>query len=131
MAKADMQLPDGSKVTIEGTPDEVAALLARLTAPEGGSPQAGAKRQRGSRKRTRTPKPETRKRSTGPTDYVRELIQDDFFKARRGLGDVQKKLEERAHIMPVTSLSPVLYRLVRNRELRRIKENDQWLYVNP
>jgi hypothetical protein len=58
-------------------------------------------------------------------------VTDDFFKTKRGLGEVQKKLEEGAHIYPVTHLSPVLFRLVGARELRRIKEGGTWKYVNP
>jgi hypothetical protein len=66
----------------------------------------------------------------GPADHIRELVADDFFKTKQGLGDVKKKLEEGAHIYPITSLSPALFRLVRLKELRRIKEGGVWKYVN-
>ncbi len=67
----------------------------------------------------------------GPVGYVRELVAVDYFKTKRGLGDVQKKLEEGAHIYAVTHLSPAMTRLVRTKELRRIKEGGTWKYVNP
>jgi hypothetical protein len=62
---------------------------------------------------------------------IRELRDNDFFTSKRGLGDVQKALEEGAHIYPVTTLSPVLFRMVRGKELRRLKEDGAWKYVNP
>jgi hypothetical protein len=38
-------------------------------------------------------------------------------------------LEEQGQFYPVTSLSPTVLRLVRKRELRRIKDKKRWLYV--
>lgn len=132
MAKANVVLADGTKVTIDGTPEEVGALLDRIS---GGAPQPSVG---GSSKSTRRRRGKsTAKRSTGktkpkgPADYIRELVAENYFKTKRGLGDVQKKLEEGAHIYPVTTLSPVLFRLVKARELRRIKEDGTWKYVNP
>jgi hypothetical protein len=131
MPKANVVLPNGTKVTIEGTADEVAGVLQRVSASSDssrGTSDATAQR----RRRKTTPKTASAKRKAkGPADYIRELMADDFFKSKRGLGDVQKKLEENAHIYPVTHLSPVLFRLVKARELRRIKEGGTWKYVNP
>ena len=67
----------------------------------------------------------------GPIDYIRELIEQDFFNGKRALGEIKEKLDEEAHFYPATSLSPALVRLVRKRELRRIKEDGSWKYVNP
>jgi hypothetical protein len=131
MPKANVVLEDGTKVTIEGTAEEVAAVLERISGrpqPSRGGPSVTTERRR---RKTTTNGPSERKKNKGPADYIRELIADDFFKTKRGLGDVQKKLEEGAHIYPVTHLSPALFRLVRARELRRIKEGGTWKYVNP
>ncbi len=131
MPKANVVLEDGTKVTIEGTAEEVAAVLQRISGrsqPPRGGPSVATERRR--RKAT-TKGVSEKKKNKGPADYIRELIADDFFKTKRGLGDVQKKLEEGAHIYPVTHLSPALFRLVRARELRRIKEGGTWKYVNP
>ena len=129
MPKANIVLADGTKVMVEGTPDEVAAVLQRITANVSSPPALNA---------SRTPRKKAAARSTsskappkGPADYIRALAADDFFKTKRGLADVQKKLEEGAHIYPVTHLSPALFRLVRSKELRRIKEGGTWKYVNP
>ena len=132
MPKGNVVLADGTKVTIEGTADEVIELLHRLSggtqrSPGGGGPKGSRRRRGGSTGKGTSPKARTK----GPADYLRELVAKDFFKIKRGLGDVQRKLEEGAHIYPVTHLSPALFRLVRARELRRIKEGGTWKYVNP
>src|SRR5437588_3266560 len=136
MPKANVVLADGTKVTIDGTADEVAALLQRIS---GSPPQplAGDSKKRTGRRRGRTVTAGSGKGGSGkaapkgPADYVRDLVAANYFKTKRGLGDVQKKLEEGGHIYAVTHLSPVLLRAVRARELRRLKEGGAWRYVNP
>jgi hypothetical protein len=136
MPKANVVLPDGTKVTIDGTPEEVALLLQRISAA--GSQAPSDRASKGSRRRggkssntSSVATTSTKAKAKGPVDYIRELVTADYFKSKRGLGDVQKKLEEGAHIYPITHLSPVLFRLVRIKELRRIKEEGTWKYVNP
>jgi hypothetical protein len=129
-------MANGTTVTIEGTADEVAAVVQRISSGASSSPAGIAstgRRRRRVRSITGTPGigPTGRTKSKGPADYIRELMKEDFFKTKRGLADVQKKLEEGAHIYPVTHLSPVLFRLVHLKELRRIKEDGTWKYVNP
>lgn len=132
MPKANVVLANGTTVTIDGTAEDVAAVLQRISggpqpSPGGGPPKSTRRRRgkstaKGGRGMVKT---------WGPADYIRELVADDFFKTKRGLADVQKKLEEGAHVYPVTHLSPALFRLVRAKELRRIKESGTWKYVNP
>lgn len=131
-----MVLADGTKVTIDGTTEEVAALIQRISAatpgPAARGAAAGTRRRRGKALTPSDGKTASRKASAkGPVGYIRELAGADYFKTKRGLGDVQKKLEEGAHIYAVTHLSPAMTRLVRTRELRRIKEGGTWKYVNP
>lgn len=127
MAKANMVLPSGAKVTVEGTAEEVAQLLAKVSSPLPGTRSgrqarpAAAKASPVSAARARTRK--------GPTGHILDLRDENFFKTRRSLPDIQKKLEEKGHIYAQSSLSPVLVRLVRARELRRIKEKKGWIYV--
>jgi hypothetical protein len=133
MPKASMVLADGTRVTIDGTTEEVAALLQHIAsgAPAPPGPVA-APRRRGKAAARGAGKAVSRKISAkGPVGYIRELVEVDYFKTKRGLGDVQKKLEEGAHIYAVTHLSPAMTRLVRAKELRRIKEGGTWKYVNP
>ena len=133
MAKADVVLPGGAKVTVTGTVDEVASLLAKLSADDDGvsarKPRSSRRKRRGGSGSKAANKP--KQKSTGPTDYVRDLIGEGYFKTKREIAAVRDKLEERAHIYPVTSISGPLYRLVKSKELRRIKEGGAWKYVNP
>lgn len=133
MAKANLVLPDGTKVTIDGTADEVAALLDRFSSTGDDTTKRRSSRtgrRTGSTGRKTTTKKTTAKR-TGPTDYIRDLIDEGYFKTKREIGTVRDKLEERARIYPVTSISGPLYRLVKKKELRRIREEGAWKYVNP
>src|SRR5439155_8184740 len=132
MAKANLTLPDGTTVTIEGTPEEVATVMQRLSSPD-------AVRSRGTEPRRRassTPQVksvDTRSKAKGVTDYVLGLRGEDFFREPRSLNEVKDALAARADIYPTTTLSPALFRLVRKKELRRIKDSDdkQWRYVKP
>jgi hypothetical protein len=128
--RADLVMPNGTTVSIEGTPDEVAALVDRLTAAPASPPERTVAAQKRGRTGQRPDKPAARS-TVGPRELIRELRDSDFFRTMRGLGDVQKALEEAAHIYPITTLSPVLFRMVRSKELRRLKENGTWKYVNP
>ena len=123
MAKANMVLRDGTKVTIEGTAEEVGSLLARCS---GG----GANGRKSGKKGAAKPAGKPKKNKSGPTQLITELAAENFFKTKRGLGDIQKKLEERGHIYAITTISPVSTRLTRQRVLRRLKEkNKGWVYV--
>ena len=119
MAKAHITMRDGTKVTIEGSHEEVAALIACF--------DGGGQVERRSRVR-----PAERQRSKSAPSLVgliSELIDGGFFKKPKELGAVRLALEEQGHFYPVTTLSPVMLRLVRRKELRRIKDKKRWLYV--
>jgi hypothetical protein len=125
MPKADLVLSDGTRVTIQGTSEQVASLVQQITGHSKAETRGDA---RGAPRRAHHGKAATTK---GPVDHIRDLIADGFFASKQGLGDVRKKLEEGAHIYPITTLAPALYRLVRAKELRRLKEGGTWKYVNP
>jgi hypothetical protein len=128
MAKANLVMPDGTKVQIEGTPDEVATLIARCSSSTPVS-AAGRNASHGKRRRETGASSRGAQRKDGPTAFVTELAAQGYFKSKRSLPDIQKKLEELGHIYAQTSISPTLTRLTRKRVLRRIKEKDGWVYV--
>ena len=127
MAKATVTREDGTKITVEGTPEDVAALIDLLGSP---APRASLSKRRHLSAR---PKAATRARArgSGPTDLIRLLTAEGFFKTKKRLVDVQKKLEESGHIYAQDSLGRPLQRLVQQKELRRLKEDGVWKYVNP
>jgi hypothetical protein len=118
MAKANITTKDGMSIAIEGTPKEVAELVAQLKGQ--GSPATIRRR---SNARTNESQRAT------PVNLVLELIDGGFFKKPKELGAVKVALEEHGHFYPVTTLSPTMLRLVRRRQLRRIRDKKRWLYV--
>lgn len=62
-----------------------------------------------------------RKRSSGPSGYIEELIDDGFFKKPKTISNVRAELGNRGHHIPLTSLSGPLQNLCRHRLLRRHK----------
>jgi len=121
MTKANIQLPNGTKISVEGTSEEVAKTI-RLMKEFSPYPKKRANRDKSRDKRKKPSK-------IGVIGRIREIIKDDFFKEQKDLKEIRKELEQKGHIYPVTSLSPALIRLVRSRELRRIKRNKIWTYV--
>ena len=128
MAKANLVLPDGTKVNIEGTVEEVAVLLAKCSSTTPAGPSAATKKQRQKRGRGSggTAK---RPKARGPVGLITELAQEGFFKSKRMLPEIQKKLEQGGHIYAQTSLSPAVLSLTKQKILRRLKENEGWTYV--
>ena len=118
MAKAHIKRPDGTSITIDGTPQEVAELVGKL---EIGAP---------AKKRTSDspPKRDARQKLT-LSDLLMLLIDDGLFKKPKDLAAVKAVLAERGHVYPVTTLSPALLRLVQRRYLRRIKQDKRWFYT--
>lgn len=123
MAKAQIALPDGVTVSVAGTPDEIASVVSLLQLGLRGAPrpkpkaEPTAKRERGSTGRVQI------------TDLIEQLVQSEFFKKPRDLAAVKAALEEIGHHYPVTTLSPTLLRQVRKRNLRRLKQDNRWVYT--
>jgi|ERR1700733_414936 len=124
MPKAHITTKNGTKITIEGTPDEVAAMVAQF---EEGSP--ASKDFRRSKKRDNSVSAPRSGTKAGPVGLISELIDGGYFKKPRELSAIKMTLEEQGHFYPITSLSPVMLRLIRKRELRRIRDKKRWLYV--
>jgi len=133
VVKAQILRADGTKITIDGTSEEVAQLVSRISDAAATSNVESHLPSKNSKPRSKSKSSTTAgalAKSKGPIDYIRDLITEGFFTNKRGLGDVQARLEEGAHIYAVTTLSPALFRLVRSKELRRLKEQGRWVYVN-
>ena len=121
MAKAQISLPDGVTVTVVGTPDEISAVVSRLQGvgpkTKEPSPARASKRNKGQAGRVQI------------TDLIEQLVESGFFKKPKDLGAVKLALEEMGHHYPVTTLSPTMLRQVRKRNLRRLKEDNRWVYT--
>lgn len=61
------------------------------------------------------------RKSSGPKGYIRELIDDAFFKKPKTIAQVKAELANRGHHIALTSLSGPLQTLCQDRFLRRHK----------
>jgi hypothetical protein len=66
----------------------------------------------------------------GPTTYLREMIEEGFFKKPKAITDVKVELENRGHHIPLTSLSGPLQGLCKRKLLRRQKKDSRFEYAN-
>jgi len=116
MAKAHITTLEGVKITLDGTPKEIAAVIEDLDAKaaKGGRTPRRARAQSG---------------RVLLGDLLASLKDGGFFKKPKDLASVKSALEEMGHHYPVTTLSPVLLRQVRHRNLRRIREKGRWMYT--
>ena len=116
MAKAQIKTREGITINIEGTPKEISALVEDLKKKIA---EAGPTRQRG----------KTTSGRVFLVDLIATLKDGGFFKKPRDLASVKSALAEIGHRYPVTTLSPVMLRQVRRKNLRRIREKGRWLYT--
>src|SRR4030042_1138402 len=126
MAKANINLPDGTKITIEGNENEISGILSRYSTQEGKTDAPNKKVKHGKKEKS-TKKLKVKK---GPQKYILELQETGFFKSRRNINDVQKELEKEGHILPTNELSTPLRRLVTKKVLKRLNEKGTWVYVD-
>ena len=119
MAKAQITTPEGVTVKVDGTADEIAAVITKLKhnpTPDQKTSRAGKS-------------PRKRAQRVQLVDLVDSLIDGGFFKTPRDLAAVISALAEMGHHYPVTTLSGAMLRKVRNRSLRRLKQNKRWVYT--
>lgn len=119
MAKVQLKTRAGTTVVVEGTPEEVAALVERI---EGAVPTRGKSAPRARERGGSTAK-------ATPINLISSLIDGGFFRKPKDLASVKVALQEMGHFYPVTTLSPALLRLVRQRQLRRLRDNKRWMYT--
>jgi hypothetical protein len=115
LARAHIESKDGTKIEVEGTPDEIARIISDVKKKEAQHRAKEAVEGRG--------------RSTNATDFVLELREQGFFGKPRTLAAIKDKLAENGLIYPITSLSGVVLAQVRKKNLGRVKEKGRWAYV--
>jgi hypothetical protein len=117
MAKAHIERPDGTRINLEGTPAEIAAVVNEV-----GDSKPRAQPARGKAKAKG-------KEKTTVTTLVDGLKTEGFFKKPKTLGDVRTRLADLGHSYPLTGLSGPMRREVRKKRLRRFKENGKYVYA--
>jgi len=118
MAKAQINFPDGTTVKLEGTPDEISAVVDR-----------GREVKETGRRSARV-KVKAKSRPPQLVDLIANLIDGGFFKKKpKDLAAVKAALEEMGHHYPVTTLSGAMLRQVRKHNLRRVRQDKRWVYT--
>jgi len=118
MPKATITTPAGTKITIEGSTEEVQELVLRLETKSARRPSKSTAFETG---RVTTQK--------AIKDYILELRDAGLFGKPQGLADIKSALQAEGHIVPITTLSGVMLGLVKSRALRRFQEERAWKYV--
>jgi hypothetical protein len=116
MAKAQITTAEGIRINLEGTPKEIGEIVRDLKKETGGTPARGRRR----------------KMKPGRVllvDLIASLLDAGFFKKGKDLASIKAALAEMGHHYPVTTLSPIMLRLVRGKSLRRIRQDKRWLYT--
>jgi hypothetical protein len=127
MATANIDLSDGTKVMVDGSPEEIARILSLYRGPICSTSTALVPV---ARQLIAVPGSERRsQKATGPMQHLRDLISENFFSECRHLSEVRQELETRGHIYPLTHLSNPIRRLVVSKELRRLREGRLWAYA--
>ena len=118
MAKAQITFPDGTTVKVEGTPDEISAVVDRGRGPEAMKRRSARVKVKASSTRIQL------------VDLIANLIDGGFFRKKpKDLAAMKTALEEMGHHYPVTTLSGAMLRQVRSRNLRRMKQDKKWVYT--
>ncbi len=119
MVKANIEMPDGTKIFLEGDETEVSRIMTFLST--------------GKKYTEIISKMDNKKLKTksklGITDYLRELKEEGYFDQPKTIVEIKNELATRAIIYPVTSIQPTLTRLIKKRELGRVKQDSKWVYV--
>jgi hypothetical protein len=120
--KATIKSGSGALITIEGTQEEILRLI---------SDYEKANSLPSQRKKTipaaATANPEHEKRE-GASGLLIEMRESGFFDKPKTLADMEEMLEEKGFLYPTTTLSGVVLRLVKKKELRRKKADGRWVY---
>jgi hypothetical protein len=114
MATARINIPGGVSVEIDGTPDEITAVLNDV---KGKQSAADVLIDRSKKSRGQIP------------GLIASLKSEEFFRTPQGLSSIQKKLGEVGHHYPLTTLSGAMQSESKKRKLRRFKRDGKYVYV--
>lgn len=131
MAKAHIKLPNGTDIAIEGSESEVSRILSFISGQTKSTPVSEKAGKVSTPSKKLHSSSGNGNRKPGLTTYVLELKDEGYFKKERTLEDVLEALRQKGRIYPVTSLSETMLRLLRQKKLGRIKNNEnKWVYVH-
>ena len=126
MATAKIETDTGTKISVEGSVEEVTKIISLFT----------------KQRPISTPTVVTnenilsQKKKTGQSKcastlvcYIQELKESGFFDTPKLTALVKKKLDQEGHFYPMQSVSTCLINRNAKKELGRVKEGNKWAYV--
>ena len=119
MAKANIQTPNGTKIVIDGNEDEIAKIINAVSQARDYTSDVPIKSIKKSKMKSKL----------GLTDSIRELKEEGFFNQPKDLIQIKNELASKALYYPMTSIQSTLTRLIRSKELGRMKQDSKWVYV--
>lgn len=122
MPKAKMKTASGTIVSVDGTKEEILAILAAV---EGKSTMVSDKQTEAREAVEKT------ERATGLSGRIIQLKNAAFFKKPRTVEEGRDALAKKDHHYTSKYLSVYLIRLAKRGILRKIKRKGDYLYVNP
>jgi hypothetical protein len=117
MANAKISIPGGISVELDGTPDEISAVLDNLKNKQTVVLSVAAADNSAGKSRGEI------------AGLIDTLKSEDFFRTPRRLPEVQEKLAEVGHHFPLTTLSGAMQSQSKRRNLRRFKRDGKYVYV--
>ena len=118
MAKAHIETPDGVSVKLEGTSDEISAVLKGIKVKTAAAPVPA-----------RRAKPANHAGKVTISSLTEGLRNDGFFKKPKSLPEIKSRLADLGLVYPLTGLSGPMQREVKRKRLRRFKEKGKYLYA--
>ena len=116
MAKAQITTPEGISVKLEGTAEEIAAVI-RQASLKSAPAKANSKVKEASKRRPTV------------SGLIDELKGEGFFKQPKNLSEIQKRLADLGHHYPLTALSGPMQAQCKRRSLRRFKKDKKYVYA--
>ena len=121
MPKATIKSSTGAIITVEGSQEEVTKIISDF---EKTSIVGRVKRGNSLSKAASGGE----KKREGAADLILGLREAAFFDRPKTLAEMGAALEEKGFLYPTTTLSGVVLRLVKKKELRRKKVDGRWVY---
>lgn len=123
MAKAEIFTNTGAKILIDGSVEEISAIISiyndknnKLTDPiKNKSNRIKTNKGLGS--------------SSTLVSYILELRDTGFFDTPKKTALVKERLDQDSHFYPMQSISTCLINRNAKKELKRVKDGKQWAYV--
>ncbi len=123
MTKANIELPNGTRITVEGTPEEVSKAIRLL--------QGNVGTIKTSKSDTSSKKEVKRKSYSGASGGISLLLDEKFLDSPKSVKEIETEMIRQGYHYPQSTISKLLaVNFMRNsKKITRIKEDKKWKYV--